>query len=407
MENNIEFRIWDTKENKWLSSKVGRWPTISRSGIVSIYDNTEGMDNEDVFNISMKKPLRYEVSQYIGRKDSKGVKAFTGDRVEASTSRSLLINGTLVSQRGNVYVMTENDLHSLNDFESFTIIGNKWEGLHAAGASAPVEPVCDSAVQQQNKDAQDIEGIKKMFKWHEHYLSPPTSFFTDTGVEYRKVGKSGPEMTRQAIEELVDIPPYIITQPIFEYKDPDFEKRRKRMQTVLDQQFYEGGDRSSERYSYKQKWEHEADRISYLSRIVMKCKHTNQSSPIGVMTEINELLNYKINTSRAENITELLWEWDDYEKNDPQGYKLKLLRIDHPKRYKEIFDRKFADKKVIELKDWDISVRAMNFIADCGYKTAAEVIKVGSEKLKAEFIGKDKSIAEISNYIRATYNIEW
>lgn len=39
---------------------------------------------------------------------------------------------------------------------------------------------------------------------------------------------------------------------------------------------------------------------------------------------------------------EAQWEWDDYEKNDPAGKKLKALRANDPSRYKELFEKKFA-----------------------------------------------------------------
>ena len=94
-------------------------------------------------------------------------------------------------------------------------------------------------------------------------------------------------------------PPYVRSSPLWEYKNPLSDEVNKRMQEDLDRQFYAGADTRLERYSYKQKWEHEADRISYLSRIVMQCKHKNQPPPIGVVTEINDLLNYKVNTRTA------------------------------------------------------------------------------------------------------------
>ena len=40
--------------------------------------------------------------------------------------------------------------------------------------------------------------------------------------------------------------------------------------------------------------------------------------------------------------TQAGWRWDDYEKNDPSGKKLKELRASDPARYKELFDKKFA-----------------------------------------------------------------
>ena len=39
---------------------------------------------------------------------------------------------------------------------------------------------------------------------------------------------------------------------------------------------------------------------------------------------------------------EAQWGWDEYEKNDPAGKKLKALRASDPARYKELFDKKFA-----------------------------------------------------------------
>ena len=42
------------------------------------------------------------------------------------------------------------------------------------------------------------------------------------------------------------------------------------------------------------------------------------------------------------NKSEAEWQWDDYEKNDPLGKKLKDLRANDPGRYKELFDKKFG-----------------------------------------------------------------
>jgi hypothetical protein len=39
---------------------------------------------------------------------------------------------------------------------------------------------------------------------------------------------------------------------------------------------------------------------------------------------------------------EAQWTWDDYERNDPSGNKLKALRATDAPKYKELFDKKFA-----------------------------------------------------------------
>ena len=46
-------------------------------------------------------------------------------------------------------------------------------------------------------------------------------------------------------------------------------------------------------------------------------------------------------SSKPLDTTEAQWQWDDFEKNDPSGKKLKELRANNPVKYKELFDNKF------------------------------------------------------------------
>lgn len=46
--------------------------------------------------------------------------------------------------------------------------------------------------------------------------------------------------------------------------------------------------------------------------------------------------------SQPQSNIETQWQWDDYEKNDPAGNKLKALRANDPDKYKQLFDEKFA-----------------------------------------------------------------
>ena len=50
---------------------------------------------------------------------------------------------------------------------------------------------------------------------------------------------------------------------------------------------------------------------------------------------IAEQLNARQDNAEAQ------WAWDDFEKKDPSGKKLKQLRANDPTRYKELFDKKF------------------------------------------------------------------
>jgi hypothetical protein len=46
--------------------------------------------------------------------------------------------------------------------------------------------------------------------------------------------------------------------------------------------------------------------------------------------------------SKQQDTREAQWQWDDFEKNDPAGKKLKALKANDPARYRELFDKKFA-----------------------------------------------------------------
>ena len=46
--------------------------------------------------------------------------------------------------------------------------------------------------------------------------------------------------------------------------------------------------------------------------------------------------------SKPQDSAEAQWDWDDYEKNDPAGKKLKDLRANEPVRYRELFEKKFT-----------------------------------------------------------------
>ena len=45
--------------------------------------------------------------------------------------------------------------------------------------------------------------------------------------------------------------------------------------------------------------------------------------------------------SKQQDGSEAQWQWDDYEKNDPTGNKLKELRANDPIKYRELFEKKF------------------------------------------------------------------
>lgn len=47
-------------------------------------------------------------------------------------------------------------------------------------------------------------------------------------------------------------------------------------------------------------------------------------------------------SSHAQSDESANWEWDDFERNDPSGNKLKSLRAANPERYKELFEKKFS-----------------------------------------------------------------
>lgn len=217
MENNVEFRIWDNKENKWIEIASGvilnHKPYCTSNYFLDHLGRVCWPSDEAGPIMCMGEEGRYEVSQYIGRKDSAGVKAFTGDMGEFRTGPAEITTGCIVSDEGYKVDLLGKGITEIGDM-SFVISGNRWEGLHAAEVKAPIEPVCDSTVQKQNKDAQDIEDIKKMFKNGAMYLNPPSAIFTSTGSEYRKVDKESSRKQKEGMEAFKEVRDYYLhTQP--------------------------------------------------------------------------------------------------------------------------------------------------------------------------------------------------
>ena len=59
---------------------------------------------------------------------------------------------------------------------------------------------------------------------------------------------------------------------------------------------------------------------------------------------VTELINGRLAYTAAPD--EGSWKWDDYEKNDPTGGKLKTLMANDPQHYKQLFDERFLGEKV-------------------------------------------------------------
>jgi hypothetical protein len=70
------------------------------------------------------------------------------------------------------------------------------------------------------------------------------------------------------------------------------------------------------------------------------------ANPEGLKSLLSAMPAYRSITellkNKQQDNSEAQWQWDDYEKNDPTGKKLKELRANDPARYKELFDLKFA-----------------------------------------------------------------
>ncbi len=81
--------------------------------------------------------------------------------------------------------------------------------------------------------------------------------------------------------------------------------------------------------------------------IELKDKLANdyENNPEGLKGLLGAMPAYRSITELLKNKNELKgeaqWLWDDYEKNDPSGKKLKELRANDPVRYQELFDGKF------------------------------------------------------------------
>lgn len=123
---NLEFRIWDNQEKKW---RQPRKPIDTRE----IQEETLIAPNGKIWLLTWRADVmlerrlfdqneRFEISQSIGRSDSKGVKAFTGDIV---SSKELPAFKGRIDFKSERYCVWENGSY-YGIPEKFTIIGNKW-----------------------------------------------------------------------------------------------------------------------------------------------------------------------------------------------------------------------------------------------------------------------------------------
>lgn len=155
MENNFEFRIWDTELKRWRKmterpDKCLRRIFICPDGLIVEIHDALG----DTMFYANNTQGRFELSQSIGRKDSKGVKAFTGDILKSSVyDRD---HCEIVFRDGGYCVLVNNEeWHPIHDH--FTVVGNKWEGIFPVKDLGPETRTQssaggDSTVQQEGND---------------------------------------------------------------------------------------------------------------------------------------------------------------------------------------------------------------------------------------------------------------
>ena len=69
------------------------------------------------------------------------------------------------------------------------------------------------------------------------------------------------------------------------------------------------------------------------------------ANPVGLKALLAAMPAYRsiveLLKNKQQDSSEAQWQWDDYEKNDPAGRKLKELRANDPTKYRELFERKF------------------------------------------------------------------
>lgn len=284
-DNNIEFRIWDKEEKRFRHKhEIGEDKTRSLMMLLDgeILECTEKPSHGSMRASFAKYNDRFEVSQYIGRKDSKGVKAFTGDRALFNCGYGD-IEG-VIALNNAAYEFNASGKHFCYT-DDFTIIGNKWEGLHAAEAKAPIEPVCDSTVQQKSLD----EAMRQHSEWHkEHVVKPMQEFFLS---ELSKI-RTAP--WRLKIDNGL--------RP----DSPFFEGHNKTMQDQIDQQFYFGNKNlpvrdpgSDEWYKQEKKWNEELGKKLNAVKERLDSPEFKMSGTVGSKAEMKFEVHLRLSENEA------------------------------------------------------------------------------------------------------------
>lgn len=345
MENNFEFRIWDTELKRWRKmterpDKCFRRIFICPDGLIVEIHDVQG----DTMFYANNTQGRFELSQSIGRKDSKGVRAFTGDMLKSSVYDR---DHCEIVFRDGVYCVSVNneEWHPIHDH--FTVIGNKWEGIFPVkdfGPEARTQSSIggDSTVQQEGDDTGSYEEIPPMPKSNlsfqydkegtlitEEYLQILAERrFPDAGghsssilkqrIVFAEGLKSGLSLLPEAFITLhapqAEGHTIIIEEFAKEMRDTQEEIRGK-MQQIRHSEFHETIRRQlagsanlvslkdmvahMNKDEPKNKRQHDEDRAHDLLSAILRAKHRNEPTGIGWVTELTELITYKVDTRKA------------------------------------------------------------------------------------------------------------
>lgn len=155
--NNLEFRIWDNREKRWMVNQTTMTQgseiiLIDQKGGVWVFHYAANWNTPRCLQPHDATGKRFEISQCIFKEDSKGVKAFTGDTIKLSVRKS----GQVTEEVGEISMWHGNAYFAVNGVEKyvltavFTIIGNKWQGISSQKEANLSGSSGDSTVQQQS-----------------------------------------------------------------------------------------------------------------------------------------------------------------------------------------------------------------------------------------------------------------
>lgn len=126
MDNNLDFRIWDQEEGKWFEDINKAYAGEINQAFINTSGQVMIRTLQTLVHVPSVYPGRYILSQWTGKTDKEGTKAYTGDKVRCYLPLDQ-ITGVVEYNFAHAGYRIKTDAGSEPMTVVFEVIGHIWE----------------------------------------------------------------------------------------------------------------------------------------------------------------------------------------------------------------------------------------------------------------------------------------